>query len=67
MQHLDIHNVESMQLGKISCIDTKQGPFFYRYIEIMDKDGNMVQLCFYSTISKALEIVEEQNDKNIML
>lgn len=64
MQTLTLHSVSRVILDPIIQAGS-DNPFFYRYIEVQDEIGNMLQICLYSTTRAAIEInslKEKQND-----
>lgn len=62
MQHIAFHDVQSVYLNPTRHIDCENAPFFYRYIEVTDKGGNMFQLCLYSASVDALEINKPEGE-----
>ena len=61
MQTFTIHDVTKVTLDPIRHINDSN-PFFYRYLEVQDVSGNILQLCLYSTWAAAIEINEPKEE-----
>lgn len=63
MQTLTIHGVKKVTFVPTKYFDTTNyAPFFYRYLEVHDTSGNIVQICLYSDSAEAIEINEPKGE-----